>query len=103
MTLEPKRSASLISVGDLTKVVESAVSLAQKRIGMNDAGKSLIVKWDLIGRRLPNFQQAQSFAAAVTTALAEEGFKADPAILINKKIIVAGFFERINAPQTRSF
>jgi hypothetical protein len=96
-----KISAQLISARALPSAIADAVKLAEERVPVGGTTGPIVVKWDLIGRILRDSKMAFEFADAVSSKLNEGGMKVEPAVLIQKKIIIAGFFERKLVPQIR--
>jgi hypothetical protein len=96
-----KLSAQLLSARALPSAIANAVKLAEERVQVGRTQGPIVVKWDLIGRILRDSKLAFEFADAVASNLNEGGMKVEPAVLIQKKIIIAGFFERKLVPQIR--
>jgi hypothetical protein len=96
-----KLSAQLLSAHALPSAIANAVKLAEERVQVGRTQGPIVVKWDLIGRILRDSKLAFEFADAVASNLNEGGMKVEPAVLIQKKIIIAGFFERKLVPQIR--
>lgn len=88
----------LISSLQLNDRVTKAVELAAGRLNIAHDPKKIVLRWDLIGRILRDFQQADRFANEVGAQLGEMGLKVQPAVLKIDKRIIAGYFERINVP-----
>lgn len=93
----PIRRADVISVRDLSKTVDRAVALAAKRHGVKTQPDNLIVNWEIIGRILREFQDANvafQFANDVTRGVKLRGVKAQPAMFKFDRDILVGFIER---------
>ena len=99
MAIASKSVAALVSARELPKVVDEAIKAATAA-GIASDGP-LVVKWDLIGRQVRDLEAGEAFSGAVAKSLTGSGVKASPALLKIDKIIIAGFFERANIPQTR--
>lgn len=102
MGVAPIKKTDLISVGQLPRVVESAVKAAHARLGKPVPGP-FIKKWEIYGYRIRDKALADRFAAEITAEVAKSGVKVDPAVLTIGKDILCGFIERRNLPQERSF
>jgi hypothetical protein len=96
------RRADVISVKDLSRTVDRAVALATKRHGVKTEPGSLIVNWEIVGRILREFQDANAafeFASDVTRSVKLQGIKAQPAIFKMDRDILCGFIERGQLPR----
>lgn len=103
MATDPNRTARLVSMRELPRVVDSAIEIASKRIDVTTKAGSIVVKWELIGRILNNFEHAQLFATTVSEEISKAGVEVHPAVLSIDKRIIAGFYERASLPQLREF
>ena len=98
----PTRRADVISVKDLSRTVDRAVAIAAKRHGVKTEPASLIVNWEIIGRILREFQDANAafeFASDVTRGVKLRGIKAQPAVFKLDRDILCGFIERGQLPR----
>src|SRR2546426_671098 len=96
------RRAEVISVNDLSKAIDKAVSLAMKRNKIKADIPNLAVSWEIIGRRLRDLKDPDSafrFANDVTKNVRVRGIKADPAVLRVGRNILVGFIERSQLPR----
>lgn len=103
MAVSPTKKTDLISVSELSKVVESAVKSAHARIGGTLERGPIIRKWEINGRRVRDRALAERFANEVTAEVARSGADVGPAVLILDKDIFCGFIERANIPVERNF
>lgn len=94
-----KKKAALISVRELQPIVDRAI----KEAGLQVDDHGLVVRWDLAGRILRDLPTAEKFAASVSKTITAHGHDVVPAVLQIDKTIIAGFYERVNTPQTRAF
>jgi len=97
-----KRRADVISVAGLSKAVDRAVTIAGKRHGVKTEAGSLIVNWEIIGRILREFQDANvafKFATDVTRGVKLQGVKAQPVVFKLDRDILVGFIERGQLPR----
>ncbi len=102
MAKAPSKKASLISVRELPKVVESAVKAAHARLGQPVPGE-FGRKWEIYGYRLRDRLKAEELSSAVAAEVSRAGVKVNPAVLIVDKIIWCGFIEPPNIPMERNF
>jgi len=93
-----KIKAQSVSAIELSKMVDKAVGIAAKRLDMTVDSKNIITKWDLVGRVVRDIKLAQSFSEDVAKQISLGGVAVEPATLIIKKQIIAGFFERSRVP-----
>jgi hypothetical protein len=93
----------LVSVCDLSKTVETALQSARVREIGAEPADSVLVKWELVGRRARDLLEGEKLALAITEELGGTGFAARPAVLGIGKEIICGFFEPPNVPIERNF
>ena len=103
MAVSPTKKAKLISMGELPRVVDSAVKAAQARLGATLERGPIIKKWEINGRVVRDLALAQRFANEVSAEVAKSGADVGPAVLILDKDIICGFIERANIPVDRNF
>ena len=103
MAVDLRKSATLVSAQELTKIVNHAVKAAGERSG---ATGPVVLRWELAGRVIrpgPDaLKLAHDFADTVARQVTLGGIEATPAVLIIDKEITAGFFERAAVPQQRN-
>ena len=102
MAQAPSKKASLISVRELPKVVESAVKAAHARLGQPVPGP-IGKKWEIYGYRLKGKLKPEDLSSAIAAEVSRAGVKVNPAVLIVDKIIWCGFIEPPNVPMERNF
>ena len=103
MARVPVKKASLISVGELPKVVDSAVKAAHARLGQPVPTGPLIKKWEIYGYRIRDRLGAHELASAVAAEVSRAGVPVKPAVLVLDRDILCGFIEPPNMPRERIF
>ncbi len=89
-----KVKAPTVSARELSAMVDKAVTIAAKRLDLQPEPENIIIRWDLVGRILRDASLAQKFSEDVAGQLKKAGVAVEPATLIIKKQIIAGFIER---------
>lgn len=89
-----KQSVQAVSACELSSMIDKAVAAASKRLEVEVSPDNLIMRWDLVGRQLRDAGVAQKFAEDVAGELKKSGIAAEPATLIIKKQILAGYIDR---------
>lgn len=102
MAQAPSKKATLISVRELPKVVESAVKAAHARLGQ-PAPPSFGKKWEIYGYKLRDKLKADELSSAIAAEVSKAGVPVKPAVMVLDKEIWCGFIEPPNIPMERNF
>lgn len=85
--------ADVVSLTNLSKLVDKAVADATARTGVKPLDSHIVLKWELMGRRVKDLITAEAFADSVAKSLSAAGHKVKPGVIMfDKKRILAGFF-----------
>lgn len=99
-----KVKAELVSASRLSDAIDKAVKIAAERHQVAVDTKTILLNWELIGRRLKTALNAQQFATAVTQDVGKAtGMTLQPATLQVGKLIYVGFFDKLRVPIERGF
>ena len=78
-----KKRANVISANVLAKAVDTAVSLASKRLDAKLENGTLALNWEIIGRQisgLKDMNQAMTIASEITKNVGVDGIKGQPVV-----------------------
>ena len=92
-----KVRANIVSMVGLSKAIDQAVSLAAKRQDVIPQPGTIVLNWEIIGRRIKatkDFNAAMTLATEITKSLKVDGIKPQPMVSKFGGDILVGFLER---------
>lgn len=92
-----KVRANIVSMVGLSKAIDQAVALAAKRQDVIPQPGTIVLNWEIIGRRIKatkDFNAAMTLATEITKSLKFDGIKPQPMVSKFGGDILVGFLER---------
>ena len=96
------KRAIVVSANALARAVDTAVSLASKRLDAKLENGTLALNWEIIGRQisgLKDMNQAMTIASEITKNVGVDGIKGQPVVTKFGGGILVGFTEKNSFPR----